>query len=1096
MATASDATGALGASVRSMTAAVRNMGLAMTVGSGIAAAALVGLTQSANQVSAAFREVDTISNEVADAQEEYGQLVSDLNTEFGLQADRIEVIDGLYQSISASIQEGEKAQREFLETAAQLAVVGQVDLATSVDVLSTVLNTYGMEAEEAEGVSESLFQTVQFGKVRMEELAPVLGRVAALGSNLNVQIDEIGASMAVLTRTGFGARVAATGLRNIFRAMLRPSEQMQETLFDIAAEQNFFAQTVEDSTQKLQGLASQYQDTSDAIDEYTKQQSEARAVQESSSTAIQEARLKIEAIEEDRLEQLPKITNAQVQEAESVSELESVIDDYQFKVNKARLEEERFRRETEEAETKLSNLKAEITDVIGTSGNLESGIGQLVLNNQSFIQTLTDLRSRVDETDTSFSDLFPRTRALQGALALVGEDGEALTQVFKNMEKEGFSVQDSWENLDESARKNFNSFEEFKGAVEDAQTGDLQKWYQQATGNAASMRNAVARLREVVQDLGAVFNEEVIDAIQVFTGVITTVSDKAESLQESTRENIAQFAVLATSVGLVLGPLLLIGGQLAMIASTLSVGFLPLIATAVGAVSLFAFALSSVVEGGEDAEGVIGSLQGTFDGLIDFLKQARQAFVVLVLPELRNLGEAFSNVFGNIQSDMEGFGGTSILFNFAAAIGRITQDIADFLNANSALIASLVRGLADVVVNRVIPALVDFAKGALAVIVDINWTRLAKIAGSILIPFALAVVEIVGIIGRWLQRNSELIGSIITWAAIIGSAAVAGFKLISAIGSIVLALSSAWAIIQTFTGTVYFLVNAFGALGAIKAVLIGMFPKLAAGISVLLGPVGILIGLIALLVAAWATDFANAREIVSQSINFIIQLFWLAVDAAMLVPRLIIAAWNDGFSGVKKVLGSFLGDLESLLFDSGKNLVQALAKGMNEAAGSVASAAKGVVNKVKNFLGFGSAPPALGEDYNPKKYGGNVSTSFAEGMEGGIGDVEDVSLDIADASRPNIADTSKTNVEDDWKLIKQGAKASSAQATSATGPGSFSGMGGGVTIKEKAVFFEKGAFQGVSDEELPRKVRDVVDSSMDEIIDELDARGIDTEGNN
>jgi hypothetical protein len=43
------------------------------------------------------------------------------------------------------------------------------------------------------------------------------------------------------------------------------------------------------------------------------------------------------------------------------------------------------------------------------------------------------------------------------------------------------------------------------------------------------------------------------------------------------------------------------------------------------------------------------------------------------------------------------------------------------------------------------------------------------------------------------------------------------------------------------------------------------------------------------------------------------------------------------------------------------------------------------------------------------------------------------------------------------------------------------------------VFFEAGAFEGVSDEELPEKVRDVVDNSMDEIVEDLEAKGVEFE---
>lgn len=74
-----------------------------------------------------------------------------------------ELIPALYQSISASVPQ--ENVFDFLETAVKASIAGVVDTETVVDGLTTVLNSYHMEAEKAEYASDILFQTVKFGNL-------------------------------------------------------------------------------------------------------------------------------------------------------------------------------------------------------------------------------------------------------------------------------------------------------------------------------------------------------------------------------------------------------------------------------------------------------------------------------------------------------------------------------------------------------------------------------------------------------------------------------------------------------------------------------------------------------------------------------------------------------------------------------------------------------------------------------------------------------------------------------------------------------------------------------------------------------------------
>jgi TP901 family phage tail tape measure protein len=1081
MATASDISRGLGGAIRGLGRAMRNTGLAMTAASGIAGAAMMTLTQRAQRVNSAFREVDTISDEVSDAQAEYGQLVTDLNTQFGIQANRMEVIDGLYQSVSAGVTEGAEAQREFLETSARLAVVSRVDLATSVDVLSTVMNTYGMETDMAEDVSESLFQTVQFGKVRMEELAPVLGRVAALGSDMSVRIDEIGTAMAVLTRTGFRARVAATGLRNIFRAMMRPSETMKELLRDIALESDDISQMWNEQSEMGDNLAQTYRDTAKAVRNLEDAQSSARRTVEENSLAIQEARLKIQAIEQDRVDEIENLTNSKVKEADTIEDLQTLIEDYRFKTNEARVEEEQHRLELEKKQNLLQDLRNDFRENVDVTGNLENSVGNLVLQDQNFVETLVELRKRAREQNIAFNELFPRTRALQGALALVGEDGQLLVDIFDQMQDPVFDVQNAWDEHEESLRENFDSFEAFKNSTQELQGADLKDLFEEATGPQQEMRNAASRLSEAAGSLGQVFSEDVTEAISNFASVLDTAATKFENMRDSIRSGISRFAVLAVSIGLVLGPLLFFTGQLALIGSVMGAAFIPFLVIAAGLFGVFAAGLQSAVSGGEQANSLFTRMSDIFGRLISFLTKGYTLFKLLVLPELIEFGRAVASVFGIIGGNMKdviGGGGDSItilnkLFGvMASSLTSLTQ----FISKNEDVIATLITLAVDIILNHAIPAFLAFAKGIWAVIAGVDWSQFIPIA-KMIARVAVVIFGVVGAIGRWMQRNNQLIATLIKWGLIIGGIIATVLTLVTGLGILVTTLSSVWATLQTIIVIVGIAIQIMGPLNALVTILAANFPMLAAGISTLLSPIGLVIAAIVLLGVAWYKNWFNMRQIVATSLDFILSGMKLMVSAITLLPRLMVAFFRDGFSGVEGVLQEFFSNFINVFFNKGIAMVKALAKGLIGSHPHIRAAMETVMGIIDSYLPSSPAEKGPFSDMAPEDFGAKITTDFASGMESKIGKVSTSSENLTKSAVPKAGDI-EGRIDKEAALDSVGSTRRSDMAKQGKTK---------IIIEEGAV--DVGPFEGISDEELPAKVEEEVDRSLDEIIEDIRSAG-------
>lgn len=150
-----------------------------------------------------------------------GKSIKKMSVEFG--EGTATLTGGLYDVLSASFAASKGI--DALTVSSKAAVAGMTDTKTAADVITTVINAYGMEVEQAAEVSDKLFAIVKRGKTTFPELASALGRVVGVASEAGISFEEIGASVATLTRAGIDTNEAMTGVRGIMTAFLKPSEE-------------------------------------------------------------------------------------------------------------------------------------------------------------------------------------------------------------------------------------------------------------------------------------------------------------------------------------------------------------------------------------------------------------------------------------------------------------------------------------------------------------------------------------------------------------------------------------------------------------------------------------------------------------------------------------------------------------------------------------------------------------------------------------------------------------------------------------------------------------------------------------------------------
>lgn len=187
------------------------------------AAAMASATRAAVAFEGAMAEVNTlIDQETFGSIDKLSTAVKDLSKEFG-QAP-VTQAKALYQVISAGAKDAAEAQ-ETLRAANKLAVGGITDVATAADGLTSIMNAYGLGAEEATNISDAMFVAMKAGKTTIGELSAAVGQLAPLAAATGTSIDEMLAATAALTKGGLSTSTAMAGLRAALSNVIKVTPQ-------------------------------------------------------------------------------------------------------------------------------------------------------------------------------------------------------------------------------------------------------------------------------------------------------------------------------------------------------------------------------------------------------------------------------------------------------------------------------------------------------------------------------------------------------------------------------------------------------------------------------------------------------------------------------------------------------------------------------------------------------------------------------------------------------------------------------------------------------------------------------------------------------
>ena len=182
--------------------------------------------KSATEFETSFAKIQGLVGVAAQDIGELEEAASRLGPQFGKSSN--EAAEALFFITSAGLRGAEAI--DTLEASLKASAVGLGDTATVADLVTSSVNAYGSSVLDAAEATDVLTNAVRLGKLEPQDLAGSIGQVLPLASAMGVEFHEVGAAFAAMSRTGTNAETAATQLRQILSALMKPTAEANREL--------------------------------------------------------------------------------------------------------------------------------------------------------------------------------------------------------------------------------------------------------------------------------------------------------------------------------------------------------------------------------------------------------------------------------------------------------------------------------------------------------------------------------------------------------------------------------------------------------------------------------------------------------------------------------------------------------------------------------------------------------------------------------------------------------------------------------------------------------------------------------------------------
>lgn len=197
--------------------------------------AITGVGAASVAAAVDFEDAMAKLNTIADTSEKTGVPLEELEKQIMSLSDQTgisasEIADNVYNAISAGQKTGDAVN--FVAQSTKLATAGFADSGQALDLLTTILNAYGMEAEEVNHVSDVLINTQNLGKTTVGELASAMGKVIPTANASNVSLENLAAGYSIMTANGIATAESTTYMNSMLNELSKSGTKASDTIKD------------------------------------------------------------------------------------------------------------------------------------------------------------------------------------------------------------------------------------------------------------------------------------------------------------------------------------------------------------------------------------------------------------------------------------------------------------------------------------------------------------------------------------------------------------------------------------------------------------------------------------------------------------------------------------------------------------------------------------------------------------------------------------------------------------------------------------------------------------------------------------------------
>lgn len=218
----------VGSDMKSVGQSVKGMGYdLMPLTAGIVGAGTAGVKMSID-FEKSFAKVSTLLDEGSVDFGKYKDGIVNSSREMGVSVG--EFSEAVYQSISAGVDQADAIK--FTSDAVKLAKGGFTETATAVDLMTTIMNSYGEKAGSVEQIMDSLINTQNTGKTTVDELASSMGKIIPIANGAGVGFNDLNGAMATLTAGGISTAESTTYLKSMINELAKSGTKVSDILKD------------------------------------------------------------------------------------------------------------------------------------------------------------------------------------------------------------------------------------------------------------------------------------------------------------------------------------------------------------------------------------------------------------------------------------------------------------------------------------------------------------------------------------------------------------------------------------------------------------------------------------------------------------------------------------------------------------------------------------------------------------------------------------------------------------------------------------------------------------------------------------------------